>query len=177
MKETWKTVEGFSQYEVSDLGRFRKKGHKKVQRGTINDRGYKVVHLTDDDGRSGMMSIHRMVAMAFVPNPENKPLIDHINAIPTDNRASNLRWFTHKENATLNVRTRIKTAQKHIKFKRDAISVSREGEEYFFSTQTDAARFIGCSTNTISRALNQEFGKSSAMGWDIKEVSYENRTD
>ena len=57
MKEIWKTVDGFSRYEVSSLGRFRKKGFKRVQRGTINDRGYKVVHLTDDEGRQRMMSI------------------------------------------------------------------------------------------------------------------------
>lgn len=172
MKEEWKTIEGFSNYEISNLGRFRKKGFK-AHRGTINNRGYKIVHLTDDDGRSRMMSVHRLVAMAFVPNPLNKPLIDHINANPLDNRSENLRWFTHKENATLNVKTRIKTAQKHVTFKRDAISVSREGEEHFFSTQTEAAKFIGCCTKTVSRTLNNEFGKSSAKGWNINEVRYE----
>lgn len=173
MKEIWKSIEGFSKYEVSNLGRFRKKGYKKVQRGTQNDRGYLVVHLTDDDGNDRMMTIHRMVALAFVPNPDNKPVIDHINAIPTDNRAENLRWFTYKENATLNRRTNIKKMQKKIRFSHDNISVSRGGEEHTFSTISDAAKFIGCSPCTISRTLRHEFGKSSAMGWDIKEVSYE----
>ncbi len=172
MKEVWKKVEGFSMYEVSNLGRFRKMGFKKIQRGTINDRGYKVVHLTNDEGKSKMMSIHRLVALAFIPNPENKPLIDHINAIPTDNRADNLRWFTHKENATMNRRTKIKKMQKKITFGHDSISVSREGEEHFFGTITEAANFIGCNPVTVSRTLRSEFGKSSAMGWDIKEVTY-----
>lgn len=172
MAEKWKSVDGFSMYEVSDLGRFRKKGYKKIQRGTINDRGYRVVHLTDDEGKSRMRSIHRLVALAFVPNPENKPLIDHINAIPTDNRADNLRWFTHKENATLNCRTKIKKMQKKITFGHSTISVSREGEEHFFGTISDTARFLGCSPCTVSRTLRSEFGKSSAMGWDIKEIDY-----
>lgn len=172
MKEVWKSIDGFSKYEISNLGRFRKVGFKRIQRGTINDRGYKVVHLTDDDGKSRMMSLHRMVAIAFVPNPENKPLIDHINAIPTDNRAENLRWFTHKENATLNKRTSIKKMQKKIVFGHENISVCRQGEEHFFGTISDAAKFIGCNPVTISRTLRSEFGKSSAMGWDIKEISY-----
>lgn len=174
MKEVWKTIEGFSRYEVSNLGRFRKKGFKKIQRGTPNDRGYLVVHLTDDDGRDRMMTVHRMVATAFVPNPENKPVIDHINAVPADNRAENLRWFTYKENATLNRKTNIKKMQKKIRFSHDRISVSREGEEHYFSSVSDAAKFIGCKPLTVSRTLRQEFGKSSAMGWNITEVSYDN---
>lgn len=46
----------------------------------------------------GTFHIHRAVAELFIPNPENKPCVDHINTIRTDNRADNLRWVTHKEN-------------------------------------------------------------------------------
>ena len=58
-----------------------------------NGRGYKTIEIENKPYR-----IHRLVAMLFIPNPENKPLVDHINRDRSDNRASNLRWVTYREN-------------------------------------------------------------------------------
>lgn len=77
---------GHRVYEVSNLGRVRLNGE--IVEPTISG-GYYVI---------GSINIHRAVAELFVPNPDNKSEIDHINTDRYDNRACNLRWVTHKEN-------------------------------------------------------------------------------
>ena len=59
--------------------------------------GYKLVEL-NHNGRARQYPVHRLVAMAFIPNPDNKPHIDHIDTIPDNNYVGNLRWVTPKEN-------------------------------------------------------------------------------
>lgn len=115
-KEIWKPVVGFEGlYEVSDHGRVRSftrtivRSDGKIQTfkgvilsGTMHNRGYRDVVLTKD-GISTRYLIHRLVASAFIPNPDNKPELDHINTIRTDNRVENLRWVTRKENCANNI--------------------------------------------------------------------------
>jgi hypothetical protein len=97
INEEWKEIEGFEYYSVSNLGNvYSEYSMKPVKTGT--DRyGYKKVDLRKDKTRY-TCRIHRPVALAFIPNPENKPFVDHINNIKTDNRIENLRWATVKEN-------------------------------------------------------------------------------
>lgn len=64
----------------------------RITYGTKTPHGY----LTAWTGKKGSF-IHRLVADTFIPNPENKPTVDHINRIRTDNRIENLRWATHRE--------------------------------------------------------------------------------
>ena len=94
-------IVGHRVYEVSNLGRVRVNG-KIVQPYFAG----KYLHI-------GKFNIHRAVAELFVPNPDNKPCVDHINTVRTDNRACNLRWVTIAEN-NRNSTTRIhqSTAQR-----------------------------------------------------------------
>lgn len=96
----WRKVIGYEdRYEVSDYGEVRNLNSERVLKLTTNSKGYAQVHLYcgGHDTRK-VKSVHRLVAEAFIPNPENKPQIDHINTVRTDNRVSNLRWVTQSEN-------------------------------------------------------------------------------
>lgn len=107
--EEWREVPGWDLYEISNLGRL--KGRDRIIRnhgGTylrkarilnpVNDRhGYKTFWLKQD-GKSKNVKIHQLVARAFIPNPENKPCINHIDNNPGNNRVENLEWVTMQEN-------------------------------------------------------------------------------
>lgn len=63
----------------------------------LSKQGYEIVSLSKN-GKVFTCKVHRLVAEAFIPNPDNRPCIDHINTVKTDNRVENLRWVTYKEN-------------------------------------------------------------------------------
>lgn len=98
--EIWKPVKDYEGlYEVSNLGRVKslKFPKHKIMKHTINGIGYTTVRLTKNNYSVNVAS-HRIIATAFIDNPLNKPNINHINAIRTDNRIENLEWATSKEN-------------------------------------------------------------------------------
>ena len=96
MIEEWRDIKDFN-YQVSNIGRVRNsKGL--IIKPHINKGGYIELHL-GKDGKHFNKKVHRLVAEAFIPNPWNKPCVDHIDTDRTNNSISNLRWTTHSENA------------------------------------------------------------------------------
>lgn len=110
--EEWKNIEEANgSFVISNYGRVKalartRKNHystkvwkEKIRRIAYNKKGYPITSLTVNCKKVFVGAIHRLVAKAFLPNPNNKPEVDHINAIRTDNRVCNLRWVTAYENA------------------------------------------------------------------------------
>lgn len=98
MDEIWKTIKDYPNYQISNKGNVKSLGNDKTRKEKIIKshklkNGYCLVALG-----TKRFYLHRLVAQAFIPNPENKPHIDHINTDRTDNRVENLRWVTQKEN-------------------------------------------------------------------------------
>lgn len=96
MREIWKDIKGYEGlYKVSNTGKvFSCKSNKIL---STNGQGYLQVQLRKDNA-SKAKRIHRLVAEAFIPNPENKPQINHIDHNPQNNNVENLEWVTSYEN-------------------------------------------------------------------------------
>ena len=115
-----KEIKGFENYTVNDSGDNEKTVYNRI-RGRYKKpqhypNGYLFVTLYQD-GKNKMFLLHRLIANAFIPNPDNKSCIDHINGNNQDNRVENLRWCTQKENMNnLITRQRISNNRKGITF-------------------------------------------------------------
>ena len=103
--ETWKDIKGYEGlYQVSSYGNIKsmpnRSNHKveKIIKTTVHRKGYVKVRLCKE-GKIKTCLVHRVVAEAFIPNPNNLLQVNHINEIKTDNNISNLEWCTPKYNA------------------------------------------------------------------------------
>ena len=94
MEEIWKDI---YVYQVSNLGKVKNRTTGKLLKTWKTNRGYLKTGLSID-GICVKYSIHRLVAMAFIPNPDNKPCVNHIDSDITNNKVDNLEWVTPKEN-------------------------------------------------------------------------------
>ena len=95
--EEYRTIEEYENYEISNLGNVRNKKTGNILTQILRYDGYYCVNVRKNS-KPKNLSIHRLIALSFIPNPSNKPFVDHVNRSRSDNRLENLRWCTRSEN-------------------------------------------------------------------------------
>lgn len=192
--EIWKDIQGYEGlYQVSNLGRVKSLGRfidrlvtgnywqeERILKPNKTKHGYLMVALRKNN-KPNYFKVHRLVAITFIPNPENKPQIDHINAIKTDNTVNNLRWVTAKENIRNPLNMVHLTGKNHPMFgkKRSeetknkmrgknnprAHKVRNLETKEIFDTVTDAEKKYNLSRGCIAYAIKHN-GRSAGYHWE-----------
>lgn len=156
--EEWKAIPGYEGlYEVSNTGKvasinYNGTGERKELKPVKGHHGYVKVRLYKD-GVWESKRLHRVVAVAFVPNPGGLPEVNHKDEDPANNAADNLEWCTHKYNCRYG--TRIERQRKSMtngKLSKAVIATLPDGTEEEYPSMAEASRLLGCSQGHISDA-------------------------
>lgn len=163
----WKAIEGFYGYEVSDNGSVRsfKNYHGLITdtyhilKPRTNPNGYQIVTLYDDQGIPHQLSVHRLVAKAFLPNTNNYPVVEHLDDDKAHNAVENLEWVTYQENSIRACNAGL--YEPIFRKTRRPVMVTdlRTGEQTYFEGVNEAARCLGYSPAIISRVANMNGDK------------------
>lgn len=151
MREIWKTIDEAPDYKVSNLGRvssFRvyKEGYILKQKSDKD--GYLEIQLTVAHGKKIWRRVHRLVANAFIPNPDNLPIVNHKDGNVKNNSVDNLEWCTNSYNISYSYRVLGKTWDKirigrAYTFHRVRATNIETGETQQFDCINDCARYYG----------------------------------
>lgn len=113
MEEIWKLITGTTEYYVSNQGKVKRVKNELTKSGNVRSysivkerilkqdtsvKGYHTVHVPMTDGKTRHLRVHRLVAEAFLPNPNNLPQVNHKDGNKSNNQVSNLEWCTAKSN-------------------------------------------------------------------------------
>lgn len=174
--EKWTFIPGFPDYKISNKARvWSIKSQCFVKPKPMDNHGHLGVCLYRN-GERYYKYIHRLVAEAFIPNPNNLPVVRHVYDIPAYNETEDLLWGTHKDNnsdAISNGRAYIPTDDDRRKGNLDKMMAiiaidTRTGEEIQFESQGSAARSLHIPQANIWKVLNGQ--RYSAGGYVFKEV-------
>ena len=148
MSAMWKKIEGYPKYEVSNSGEVRNAETHRVLKSFDNKRGYLKVSLVGDDGKQRNVSVHRLVAAAYVNNldPETRTQVNHINEVKTDNRAENLEWVTPSQNIRHGSGLRRRAASQEL-----PVVMVYDGLSVVFDSAMDAERRTGIPAKNIQK--------------------------
>ena len=163
--ETFVKIDGFENYEVSNLGKVRNIKSGRTLKPSLNQDGY-LKHCLSENNKQKYLYLHRIIATAFIDNPEEKPQVNHIDENKTNNDLSNLEWCTIRENAVHGTRT------KRIAEKRSKKVVQLDLNDNIlnvFKSMTQAEQETGISVGNISHCCNGRSKSAGGFKWRKNE--------
>ncbi len=152
--EEWRDIPGYENfYQVSNFGNVRSIRFNKIRNmKSWDSKGYRVVELCINNNRY-TVGVHQLVALAFIPNPENKPEVNHKDRNRSNNNVENLEWVTQSENVAHAYRNGVKPrpTYQNQPFQKEILDII-ENKKYF--SIREASRQTGHKRDTIRRSLD-----------------------
>lgn len=159
--ETFVKIKGFENYEVSNLGKVRNIKSGRILKPFLHKNGYLTHQLSEHNKRKTLL-LHRIIATAFIDNPDEKPCVNHIDENKLNNDLSNLEWCTERENIIHGTRTKRaaeKCSKKVVKLDLND-NVLNE-----FESMHQAERETGTSVGDICRCCNGKRKSAGGFKW------------
>ena len=152
MKEKWLLITNWENYAVSNTGKIKNIKTGKFLKLVENKSGYLAVSLCQNR-KKATFSVHRLVALMFIDNPDCKKEVNHKDGNKKNNNINNLEWMTHKENDAHARKNGLKHGNKPVKL------TNLKTEEYdIFYSISEAAKFLGLHKSNLCRALKKRTG-------------------
>lgn len=156
----------FPSYYISNFGNI--KHDNNFLKKCIHSNGYEQVNIRIGNKYVTKL-IHRLVAVAFIPNPDNKPCVDHIDGNKRNNYVSNLRWVTPVENANNIIAKKRSIENRKSHNEKKIVAISGEINVYFNSI-IEASIILGVDRTSISKCLKGQRGKAGGYVFKYQEM-------
>ena len=166
MQEVWKDIKGFEgKYQISNLGRV-----KSLQRNGRPERilrlnlikGYAYTTLSNGSRGKKKLKVHRLVAEAFIPNPHNKPEVNHIDGDKRNCKVENLEWVTHQENCKHAYETGLRTDNVYV----NQIDVNTGEVIATFKSMKEASKITGVNYDSIAHCSRGDYKTGGGYKWE-----------
>lgn len=176
--ELWKDIKDFEGlYQISNMGRIKSLARpcKGFGYKYAVDRIIKPLRMANGyyeavlfrNGKRTIRMLHRVVAEAFIPNPDNLPLVNHKDENPQNNAVENLEWCTPKYNANYGNRQK-KTRQSSLKYYKPVRQLDMDGNEVaIYQCMNDAMRATGIDSTQISRVCKGKNNTAGGYKWEF----------
>ena len=191
MHEKWVRIPGYENfYLISSIGRIRslprniiaKNGRsmsfpERIMKQSLDEDGYLNITLTDEYSRTKQYRVSRLVAMTFIPNPDNLPIVNHLDGNKQNNGVDNLEWCTVRRNTYHAYETCLNKTNV-------PVPVTCLDNMMTFESYSEAARYVGCDTTNIIESIKMQsccknrlcFCKTSEIPEDIEKYLFFART-
>lgn len=158
----WEAIPGWEMYRISSDGSVLNTITNKLLSHSVDNHGYVIIQLQQKCKRKNF-KLHRLLAVLFIPNPDNLPVVNHKDGNKLNNELSNLEWVTYLYNNVHAIETglRTKTSNKPVIATELATGIERE-----FGSGAECARYIDTSSGNVSRILIGR--RKTAKGYSIR---------